>query len=80
MNKDKIRHTFIGQYLISCLHIIECRIMPKIYDDETTVKKFFKKKAGYELNLDNPQTFSEKMNWYKLNGRKTINVIYFAKV
>ena len=46
--------------------------MPKIYDDETAVKKFFKKKAGYELNLDNPQTFSEKMNWYKLNDRNPL--------
>ena len=72
MNKDKIRHTFIGKYLLSCLHVIECKIMPRIYDDETAVKKFFKKKTGYELNLDNPQTFSEKMNWYKLNGRNPL--------
>lgn len=72
MNKDAIRHTFIGQYLISWLHIVECRVMPRVYDDETAVKKFFKKKTGYELDLENPKTFSEKMNWYKLNDRNPL--------
>ena len=27
---------------------------------------------GYPLNLDNPQTFSEKMQWMKLYDRKSI--------
>lgn len=72
LNKDKIRHSFWGQYLISCLHIAECKIMPKLVDDETAVKRFFKKKAGYELDLSDPQTFSEKMNWYKLNVRNSL--------
>ena len=30
------------------------------------LKAIFSKKLGYELNLDNPQTFNEKINWYKL--------------
>lgn len=74
MNKDAIRHTFWGEYLISLLHILECKIMPKIYDDETAVKKFFLKKAGYELNLENPQTYCEKLNWLKLNDRNPLMV------
>lgn len=72
MNKDAIRHTFIGQLMISCLHIAECKIMPMLLDDETAVRKMFRKKAGYELNLENPQTFSEKLNWYKLNDRNPL--------
>lgn len=72
MNKDAIRHTFIGQFLISCLHIAECKLMPKLMDDETAVKKMFREKAGYELDLSNPQTFSEKLNWYKLNDRNPL--------
>lgn len=72
MNKDAIRHTFIGQFLISCLHIVECKLMPKLMDDETAVKKMFREKAGYELDLSNPQTFSEKLNWYKLNDRNPL--------
>ena len=30
------------------------------------LKQAFKKKMGYELNLDNPRTFSEKIQWIKL--------------
>lgn len=72
MNKDKIRNSFWGEFLISCLHIVECKVLPKVMDDETAVKKFFKKKAGYDLNLDNPRTYSEKLNWYKLNARNPL--------
>jgi len=34
--------------------------------DETYIKNKFKKKLGYELNLDNPRTFNEKIQWLKL--------------
>ena len=30
------------------------------------LKENFKKRVGYELNLDNPQTFNEKIMWSKL--------------
>ena len=30
------------------------------------LKRGFKRYVGYELNLDNPQTFNEKIMWYKL--------------
>ena len=33
------------------------------------LKKFFFKKVGYDLNLANPQTFNEKINWMKLYYR-----------
>lgn len=33
---------------------------------EFFVKEQFKNSLGYELNLDNPQTFNEKMQWLKL--------------
>ena len=41
----------------------------KKMDDEKYIKKFFKSKMGYELNLDNPRTFNEKLQWLKLNDR-----------
>lgn len=31
------------------------------------LREHFKKRVGYELNLENPQTFNEKIMWYKLN-------------
>ena len=38
--------------------------------DETWLKLCFKYKMGYKLNLKNPQTFSEKLQWLKLYDRR----------
>ena len=40
--------------------------------DEQFLKKRFKASLGYELNLENPKTFNEKLQWLKLNDRKDI--------
>ena len=37
--------------------------------DEEYIKKMFKAKLGYELNLENPKTFNEKLQWLKINDR-----------
>ena len=37
--------------------------------DERYLKLAFKHRTGYPLNLDNPQTFNEKLQWLKLNDR-----------
>ena len=39
-------------------------------DDEAYLKKAFKAHMGYELDLYNPQTFNEKLQWLKLHNRK----------
>ena len=70
--KDKIRNNFWGNYLISISHCVRCKIEPALISDEKAVKKYYKKKSGKELNLNNPQTFSEKLNWYKLNDRNPL--------
>ncbi len=38
--------------------------------DEKYLTKLFKLRTGKKLNLDNPQTFSEKLQWLKLYNRK----------
>ena len=38
--------------------------------DEVYLKRLFKAKLGYELNLDEPKTFCEKLQWLKLYDRK----------
>ena len=67
--KSKFRKSFLGKYLISELHCFESWLVPKLVSDEKAVLKFYKKSAGKDLNLENPITLSEKLNWYKLNGR-----------
>ncbi len=38
--------------------------------DEEYLKKAFKASLGYDLNLEDPKTFNEKLQWLKLNDRK----------
>lgn len=41
-----------------------------ILPDRFFLKVLFRLKMGYKLNLDNPQTFSEKLQWLKLYNHK----------
>ncbi len=40
--------------------------------DEEFLKKAFKVHMGYELDLENPRTFNEKLQWLKLYDRKPV--------
>jgi len=42
-------------------------------DDTTYLKKKFNAIHGYELDLKNPKTLNEKMQWLKINDRRPIN-------
>lgn len=41
-------------------------------NDETYIKTVFKISMGKDLNLENPQTFSEKLQWMKLYDRNPL--------
>lgn len=70
--KNCIRNAYYGEMMINILHGVEGFILPKIISDEDAVKRYYKKYTGKVIDLSNPKTFSEKMNWYKLNGRKPL--------
>lgn len=66
------------------LRILERRFVfvwaNKFYvDDEKYLKRLFKLFTGDELNLDNPQTFNQKMQWLKLYAHKPIYTIMADK-
>lgn len=42
------------------------------YDDETFFKRRYKENTGKELNLDNPQTFNEKLLWLQIHDRNPV--------
>ncbi|MBQ4131506.1 MAG: glycosyl transferase [Clostridia bacterium] len=46
--------------------------MAVVLPDKTHIKMRFKLKTGKKLNLENPQTFNEKLQWLKLYDRKHI--------
>lgn len=41
--------------------------------DKYYIKRRFKIKMGYELDLDNPKTLNEKINWLKLYARSNLH-------
>ena len=45
------------------------RLVTRFIPDEIYLKIIFKKNTGYALNLKNPQTFNEKLQWLKLYNR-----------
>ena len=44
----------------------------KFLDDESYIKKEYYYKMGKILDLDNPQSFNEKLQWLKIHDRKEI--------
>lgn len=49
-------------------------------DDEKYLKKKFKVIMGKDLDLENPKTFNEKLQWLKLYNRKDEYTIMVDKV
>jgi TupA-like ATPgrasp len=51
----------------------------KMVPDKIIIKRSFKKHIGYPLDLDNPKTLNEKINWLKLYDRNDLNTIVSDK-
>ena len=47
--------------------------------DEEFLKRFFKIKMGYELNLDNPKSFNEKLQWLKIHDHNPVYSVMVDK-
>ena len=43
---------------------------PYLYSDRKFLEEKFRLLMGYELDLDNPRSFSEKLQWLKLNDKR----------
>ena len=48
--------------------------------DAIYLKKLYKQRTGMELNLANPRTFTEKLNWLKIHDRKPEYTIMVDKL
>ena len=49
-------------------------------NDEEYIRKPFKKHLGYEIDLDNPKTLNEKIQWLKLFDRRDIHTLCADKI
>lgn len=45
----------------------------RIVDEKTFIKRSFYENHGYHLNLENPKTLNEKIQWLKLNDRTELH-------
>ena len=70
MNKIKKLIKYILYSPSKLLLAVLTRVAP-ILPDKLCLKWRFRLQMGYKLNLDNPQTFSEKLQWLKLYNRKS---------
>lgn len=66
--KEILRKIHLVNCLIFVYHAVLSKVMPTILSDEKAIRRHYRRKSGCELNLDFPETFSEKNCWYKLNS------------
>lgn len=70
--KDWIKRNDYGVLLINYKRILMQHIQLSLYDDETAIKKIYKKRLRREVDLQNPKRFTEKLQWQKLYYRNPI--------
>jgi hypothetical protein len=58
---------------------VNLSVTNKRFSDEEFLKRKFKKFQGYELDLKNPKTLNEKLQWLKINDRKDFQTIFADK-
>jgi len=44
----------------------------KLMDDKQYLTRIFRRRTGYDLNIENPKTFNEKLQWLKVNDHRSI--------
>lgn len=62
-------HTLLGGLVKFVYHFVMNNYMP----DKTYTKHVYKKLMGKKLNLKNPQTLNEKINWLKIYDRTPLH-------
>lgn len=76
MNVGKLKQKLPMKYMISVYHCLRSKIDPILIPDEKAVVKYYKNRTGGKLpDLENPVTFSEKQQWYKLNDKNSLKAV-----
>ena len=73
MDLKNMRNIPFFKNSIHIYHIIKSKLYPAFVSDEKAVKRYYSKKSGgLTLDLQNPTTFSEKQQWYKLYSKNPL--------
>lgn len=70
-NKINLLHKACGRVL---------RMLSPCLSDKLYLKLLFRHRMGYQLDLDNPKTFNEKLQWLKLYNRNPLYTVMVDKV
>jgi hypothetical protein len=73
---ELISITKLGRIISSTAYYYHTRIL----SENIFVKRMFKAKMGYDLDLINPKTLNEKIQWLKLNDRTKLHTICADKI
>ena len=76
MNINRLLHYLKNPQLIQ-VHFAARGLIPM--NDEKYIKVQYKSQIGRDLDLDNPITFDEKLNWLKLHDRNPLYVSWVDK-
>jgi hypothetical protein len=83
ISKNGIRNCFKYTYPLSFVYLIVRNIWLYIanirFSDEKYLKRNFLKLQGYTLNMNNPETLNEKLQWMKLHDRKDYHSVFADK-
>jgi hypothetical protein len=69
--KDAIMLKTLKSIYVNSFNWYNTRIVP----DKSYVEKMFERKMGYKLNLSDPQTLNEKIQWLKLYDRTKMHTL-----
>lgn len=73
-------HNYIKSFLKRVRLAVLYRTAKFYKSDEKFLKKLFRVRMGEELNIENPQTFSEKLQWLKIYNRHDLQTKMVDKV
>jgi len=65
--------TLIGRMFLSPIKFISDYLQFNRYSDIKFIEEHFQQKLNYKLNLKNPQTFNEKLQWLKIHHRTPLH-------
>lgn len=69
----------ITKYLRHPVRSVMCKVCPRLVSDEAFLKSAFEDALDYPLNLKNPRTFSEKLQYMKLYDRNPLYNVFADK-
>ena len=67
--------TTLGRFLIQKGIDLNVFYWTRIVSDQKVIKRIYKESFGLPINLENPKTLNEKINWLKLNDRTPLHTI-----